>query len=1465
MGVGTETIRRRPPGSGEDTVTLGSVTRRGLVLAVAAWSAASSASPPAASIDPARIARTDDETRDLLFRRGLALREEGLPRGAADLLEEAVLSSGGSFPGARRAAALLAIDRLRMGDLEGFARVAREVETWPAGEGAVVWIGDVRAALEWEGLLGARGGLPVADFPEGLRPYLDPPRPPAPLPSDPHLDAGAQSLASHDWEDARVRFGDAEDQWNRMSDLVDRHLDGGSLEQAWRSWDRDGAWGAARTLDFTPWTRAADLLAAEASDLRRPLPAPVRADEPVSASDRSPFPVPPPSVEERRSVQFAEAAALGARQELERAQWDIDRLKEDAARRDRYRARGIEKARTELSRAGEIQDESAAMSSRAEELMLRLQRARDGAIRRVILRTEAAELRAAENRRWTQALDRFYARGAPPDAEAAALLAAEADLAEALERYAKDYGERTPDVIRRSHDELWRPGLESRLEGLAARAGQGRAAEILASLAGAGDEESLDRLMAQRDSLGRRADGLLAEYESLRDGVVLGALKAAREHLDARREGIDYGLCAASYGLALSGPIDPETLLPAVARMEAFLGEHPSSTARADVRFRLADLLLVRARDDFQRSMASFLERQPAGGAVPVLETERAADLYMSILDEEPAFPATDAVLFNAGMLLADQGDPRASDLLRRLIEDHPSSRLRQEASLKMGEILEAEGRFAAAVPHFEASSDGGDASVAAAALYRLGWAHVRQDRHLEGAGAFRRLLDLYGASGGATALPDLRDEAEGHLVEALCRAGGADAFVPFFAPPSGGRPYESRILLAMIRTLRRFSLFSEAAAGADLWLDRYPADPGALDAARLLLETLEAWNRPDLLRTARRDLPPRFFDESPWARACHDSLRREGDRFARDTYAQAGLDLSEEALRLGDGGGAGGAWREALAIYDRLTAVWSGDRDAPRFHFHAGEAARHLGDFQSALDHYEAAASSDTASFAAEAAWRQVVVLDAWYRAEGGDDGARRLLAGSEAFVRRHPGEMRSADALWRSAHVAFAHGWHERAAESFASLARSYAADPRAPRAACLRGDAYLEMGRFETAAAAYEEALSAIAGSGSDSLAVKLRASIPICRYKHAEEAAEKGPGRAAPLFEAVALRWPDFEHADLALYRAGTGAIESGAIPAGVSSLESLLRVYPESPYGRDALAAVAAAWETEGRAAQAAQAYERLSRTYAGDPDAGAALLKAADLREETGDGERARSARLEYVRRFPADAATAMGILEDLAREDLASGRPVSTLLAEGEDLSAYLRMAQRHPDLASPEVPAHAAFLQGEEVFSRYLELRLTQPLASSLREKKELLEQTMDLYTGSLSRGAPPWNHASSHRIGQALVAMGDALMESERPADLSRADRLAYDDVLADEAWAFYDRGEEVWTEALRTTGWEAVASSEWLERTKTALWSRLGSRFLFRPEVEYPASAPGGAGLDVARRFDVEEPSETGVGP
>jgi TolA-binding protein len=1330
------------------------------------------------------------------------------------------------------------------------------------------------------------------------------------------LAIAAQALDEGRWDAAHDTYRRIDQDWTHRREVLERIRAGARFDELWTAWDRGSANADALFLDALPARLLADQLATASADLRSrgTLEAPALAEAPPPPDSLTA--IPPPPADARRAVAAADARAEGARYELARVRRSAELERASLEDLRRYLALGVghaARARDSVLVQVRLLD---SLQSRLDGLDAELRAVRDHAKVGLAARAALVIARADQQRTWIESMRRLdlvvadSARNeAPPGMPSAdSLTRAEETLARGIAGFAQRLSDGLPDLLDRSYQHAWRPHVidraaSSRLEAHRLQAwADALGPSIQGAIAAAASSESLRALDARARQIAPWCDSLDHADQALRAQVARQAVEGAIAALDSEREAIDYGLAAALYArsvhlsratpaepdtadtsdVALATPVrhdsasagagaeeldDAETIggrREAIAALQTFLGRHPASTNRGEMRFRLADLLLLDARQSFRERMAAYLKAQSAGRAagmaVPVVDRAPALALYRKILAEDRDFAHLDAVLFNAGMLLADEGDPAADRFFQQLVDGYPESRYMQEATLRMGDLRFDQARFADAIPLYRRAANGTDPSLQAIALYKMGWAYFNEERLPEAADAFRAVLDVYETRHRGRINVDIEGEAEAYLVHALARSGGAEAFASHF-DRVGPRPYERRVLRALGQHFRRYSLFDQAAAADQLYLRRYPLDPEALISAQRLPETYERWDRPALARQARLDVAPLFAPGSAWAAAqTSDSVRTAGAEFARASWRTVALDTHRAARTHGSADD----WRETLRLYQLLIAHWPKDDETPAYELGSGEACARLGDYQAALRHDRVAADAGNDSLAAAALVHRVAVNDLWYestrdttrhgaQALGRDSLARAVLTAGDELRMRFPAHPAGGDVLWRQGNLAFAHGWLDTAAADFARLVARRPPDARAPQAAGLEADAWFRLGRFDAAGVAFETTLAIARRSGRADLEKRAAESIPVCYYRDAEALAARDSTayqEQAQRFEQVAARWPSYEHAPLAEYRAGLAWLHAGKTREGVRALQKVISDFPRSDYVKDAHLEIARTWESSGDRAAAANAYVAFADRYPNDESAGSAWLKAAELDSAAGLTAKADTLRLAYLHRFPGDVETGMQILEGFARRDLAQVTPehsVATLLPKGgaatdptpSHLAEYLRLAKAHPELASPAVMAQVRFLEAEQAWKPYAAVRLVQPLQKSIPVKQRMLDSLVARYKRCVDLGASEWANAATFRIGQALIAFGEALEGSDRPADLQGDDRRAYDEVLLQQSQTFYDRGEGVWAELLRQKG--ATASDPWIAQARTLLWHRLGGRFYFRPEADYPLIA------------------------
>jgi len=1356
---------------------------------------------------------------------------------------------------------------------------------------------------------------------------------------DAELTLAGLAMDHERWDEALELYRNGDGDWTRQRDALRAWLSPDSAAALWRAWEHDRSAAPALVLDGLPSASLTELLAFAAGGMAADSLALHLAAEPtLGVPDPLPgegpaVPPPAPADWDRASASARSLAELRGRSALvsdslarERARLgDVRRYFGDGAREAHDEARLLASWTSRLDSLENGMDATAR----------RLLQLREDATLRFQRRSAWVLARCEAHLAWLGAMEHFYLQG-PDGARQAAtpptlkgpdvVLAQELELAQRLRFSANRIHAETPGRLIQAYDRTWGPRLIDRPAALVVGTREALAqAEAIArsadsTLAGSRTSAEEVRLAALATALERLAEQAAASDRALKSRLAGEAVEHALAALAEEREGIDYGLAAATYArsvklsaadslpvaatiadgrraradtLALFAAADSASRHDreeAISRVSIFLADHPGSAARGEMRFRLADLLITAARADFRDRMAAWLRAQSERRALalPVVDHAQALALYRQLLAEDADFPHRDAVLFNAGMLLADAGDPAAGGYFSRLIAEHPGSPYVQEASLRLGDLSLDGGAAAGGVADYERAAAGGDPSLRAIALYKTGWTHYNADRFDAAAQAFQGVLDLFAGDARIKVQADIEHEAEQYFVYSLAAAGGAAAYERVF--PAGGpeRPYERRVLRAMGQHFRRYGELTNAVAVDALYLRRWPDDPAALDVAARLADTQQRAERPLDERATRLSWAERFAPGGAWSAAQHsDSLRAAGADFARSAWRTEAFEHHREARKKGSAA----EWRAALATYETLLARWPVDSAAATYELHAGEACAELGEYGAALRHYRAAALNGRDSVATRAAWQVVAVTDRWYEstrpvglaagpkgfthasATGSDSLARAFMAEVDHLLEREPANPEAANLVWRECQLARAHGWNDQAQALLARFARGFPDDRRAPLAAGERAEALFRAGDFVAAGDAFGEALAIARRAHADTLARRAEKALPVCAFRAAELAAAQDstrPERQAESFEQVAKRWPEYEHAPVAEYRAGLAWLAAGNTAKGVRALEALAERWPTNALARDAHLKSAQAWEAAGDKTRAADAYIEFSQKHPADDNADEAWLKAVDLCDSSGQGTRADDLRAQYLRRWPNDRESGMEILERLAHHELtalSADRALATLLASGapaaprqgakavrrkaapaeaspSHLAQYLKLAAKSPSLASKPLLAEVRFRYGEEAYGRFDAVRLTQPLPKSIAAKQKLLDSVLVRYRRTVDMGVPEWAHASAFRTGQALVAFAEALEKSERPADLSGDDLKAYENVLMEQSMPFHERGETVWSDLVKRT--QGEAADAWTTRARESLWARLGDRFLFQPDVDFPvveASGPG----------------------
>ncbi|MEQ9561895.1 MAG: tetratricopeptide repeat protein, partial [Woeseiaceae bacterium] len=343
-----------------------------------------------------------------------------------------------------------------------------------------------------------------------------------------------------------------------------------------------------------------------------------------------------------------------------------------------------------------------------------------------------------------------------------------------------------------------------------------------------------------------------------------------------------------------------------------------------------------------------------------------------------------------------------------------------------------------------------------------------------------------------------------------------------------------------------------------------------------------------------------------------------------------------------------------------------------------------------------------------------------------------------------------------------------------------------------------------------------------------------------YKQGELARDAGEfDTAVAHFTRLGQAVPDSDIRATAEYDAAAVLINMAAYGQAASVLEDFRRNYPDSEYADDITQKLAVSYLETGRGAEAAGEFERI----AADPDSTddikrEALWKATELYKSANLVNDEQRVLQDIVVQYPDPIAESIEARYRLLQIAEASGNmhERDQMLAQivQVDATAGAQRSDRTRYLA-----ATASLELAEPVRYRFMNLKITQPLADSMKQKKALMEEVLQVYGDAADYGIAEVTTAATYRLGEVYQQFSRDLMDSERPTNLDEAALEQYDMLLEEQTFPFEEKAIELYeTNASRTVD---GVYDEWVKRSFDALASLLPARYAKQERSENVVTA------------------------
>jgi hypothetical protein len=312
-----------------------------------------------------------------------------------------------------------------------------------------------------------------------------------------------------------------------------------------------------------------------------------------------------------------------------------------------------------------------------------------------------------------------------------------------------------------------------------------------------------------------------------------------------------------------------------------------------------------------------------------------------------------------------------------------------------------------------------------------------------------------------------------------------------------------------------------------------------------------------------------------------------------------------------------------------------------------------------------------------------------------------------------------------------------------------------------------------------------------------------------------------------FRRLGVAVPDSDIREIAEYDAAAVLITMMAWDRASVVLEEFRRDYPNSQYSDDVTQKLAATYLGAGLGARAASEFERIADAPTSTDDTKReALWKASELYEQDGSIADEQRVLNEIITRYPnpiSESIEARARLLEIAELSGDEQERVALL----EDLVQVDAMAGVQRSDRTRYLAATASLQLAEPVRKRFEVVKLTQPLADSLKLKKDLMEDVLSAYTAAADYGIAEVTTAATYRLGEVYEQFSADLMDSDRPGNLEADALEQYEILLEEQAYPFEEKAIDLYM--ANTDRAADGVYDEWVRRSFNRLAGLMPARY------------------------------------
>jgi tetratricopeptide (TPR) repeat protein len=774
---------------------------------------------------------------------------------------------------------------------------------------------------------------------------------------------------------------------------------------------------------------------------------------------------------------------------------------------------------------------------------------------------------------------------------------------------------------------------------------------------------------------------------------------------------------------------------------------------------------------------------------------------------------------------------------MERLIRANPHSVHFDEVQYRRGEYFFTRRRYREAENAYSAITSLGTASsYYELALYKLGWTFYKQELYDEALHRYIALLDYKVSTGydfnQAHEEEDERRVADTFRVVSLSfsNIGGPDAIQDYFSK-SGNRSYEDRVYSNLGEHYLEKLRYDDAAKTYKAFIALHPFHRAAPRFSMRVVETFTKGGFPKLVLESKREFASKYGLKAEYWRHFKPEESPEVLTYLKVNLKDLATHYHAEYQSTEEANEKIANYREARQWYGDYLESFPTDADSPPINYRLADLLLEHKDFGEAAKEYERTAygytphpQSAAAGYAAVYAYREQLKVAG---KDQQDAIKRETVASSLKFADTFPDHVQAAAVLGAAADDMYEMKDYRPAVDSAQRLVDTYpGADAAIRRSAWIVvAHGSFELAEYPQAEHAYAQVLT-VTPEGDESRAGfvdNLAASI----YKQGELANDAQDYRAAAdHFLRIRSAAPTSTIRATAEYDAGAALIRLQNWTEAVGVLEAFRSSFPRHELRLEADKQIANAYRQSGQLSRAASEYDRLASESDDPALRREALLVAGDLYAQSNSRDRALDAYTRYVNEFPRPVETALETRGKIAEMHKAA-KDESLYHRELEEIVRIDANAGPERTGRTRTLAARSALVLAEQLYKDFLVVKLRQPFETSLKEKQQRMDVTIDAMGRLVEYEIADVTAAATYYMAETYFDFSRSLVESERPTDLKPAELEEFEMELDEAAFPFEEKAINVHEKNMELL--HAGVFNAWTEKSLTRLTELMPGRY------------------------------------